>query len=408
MGMQDIQPRVSTATVEAVLRALHAHGPMSRTSLGTHASLSRPSVSAAVAELLARGIVEEVVAAPSGRGRPSRVVRMSTRRADTVGIEIGRGHVAVAVTDATGGVIVADTQDVDPGTSIEDRAGHALEELDGICADQGIVLESVRRVAVGTPGPQFTALGKGSAAFSLTRLEKEHAAVEAILSRRFGVPVDIGNNIRYTAVAEAHRRDPSIDLVYLRVDQGVGGGIVQEGEAAIGALGAAGELGHVSIDPLGDQCPCGGRGCLELVACLPAVIRAAGANDVNDLRNRATEPKPARAIDAAATAAGGVLAGVLAIANPAVVVVGGSVATLPGFLPRLEAVARDAAPSWATVDLTVEAADTDHLLGAIGAATAAYAALHDALPLQQLRAEGDRANRPATPARRASLERKDA
>lgn len=406
--MQDIQPRVSTATVEAVLRALHTHGPLSRTQLGAQAGLSRPSVSAAVAELLARGIVEEVAAAPSGRGRPSRVVYMSTRRADTVGIEIGRGHVAVAVTDATGAVIIADAQDIDPLMSIEERAAHALRWLDGICADQGIVLESVRRAAVGTPGPQFTALGKGSGDFSLTRLEKEHAAVECTVSRRLGVPVDIGNNIRYTAVAEAHRRDPSIDLVYLRVDQGVGGGIVQEGEAATGALGAAGEMGHVSIDPLGDRCPCGGRGCLELVACLPAVIRAADAHDVNDLRNRAAEPMPSRAIDAAATAAGGVLAGVLAIANPAVVVVGGSVATLPGFLPRLEAIARDAAPSWATLDLTVEAADTDHLLGAIGAATAAYAALQDALPLPQFRAEGDRAKRRTAPERRASLERKDA
>jgi predicted NBD/HSP70 family sugar kinase len=112
-------------------------------------------------------------------------------------------------------------------------------------------------------------------------------------------------------------------------------------------------------------------------------VRAAGAEDVNDLLDHAGEPDSARAIEGAATAVGGVLAGVLAIANPAVVVVGGSVAALPGFLPRLEAVARDAAPSWATLDLTVEGADTDHLLGAIGAATAAYAALQDALPLRQ-------------------------
>jgi predicted NBD/HSP70 family sugar kinase len=381
--MQDTSPRVSSATIEAVLRALHARGPLSRTAIGARTGLSRPSISAAVAELLASGIVEEVVAAPSGRGRPSRVVRMSTRRAATIGIEIGRRHVAIAVADATGAVVIADAQDVDPLTTPEARAARALGWLDDLCAAQGVTLDAVRRVAVGTPGPQFAVSGKGIIDFSLTRLEKERAEVQAIVSGRFGVPVDIGNNIRYTAVAEAHRRDPSIDLVYLRVDQGIGGGIVHAGEAATGALGAAGEMGHVSIDPLGDRCPCGGRGCLELVASLPAVVRAAGAEDVNDLLDHAGEADSARAIEGAATAVGGVLAGVLAIANPAVVVVGGSVAALPGFLPRLEAVARDAAPSWATLDLTVEGADTDHLLGAIGAATAAYAALQDALPLRQ-------------------------
>jgi predicted NBD/HSP70 family sugar kinase len=382
MGMQEFSPRVSAATIETVLRALHEGGPLSRTAIGASTGLSRPSVSSAVAELLAGGIVEEVSAAPSGRGRPSRAVRLSTRRADTIGIEIGRRHVAIAIADATGTVVVADAHDVDPSMTPEGRTRHALAWLDDLCAAQGITAEAVRRVAVGTPGPQFTVPGKGSADFSIARLEKERADVEAIVSGQFGVAVDIGNNIRYTAVAEAHRRDRSIDLVYLRVDQGVGGGIVHEGEAATGALGAAGEMGHVSIDPLGDRCPCGGRGCLELVAALPAVVRAAGAHDVDDLLNRAGEPGPAQAIEGAATAVGGVLAGVLAIANPAVVVVGGSVATLPGFLPRLEAVARDAAPSWATLGLAVEAADTDHLLGAIGAATAAYAALQDAHPLR--------------------------
>lgn len=362
------------------MRALHARGPLARAALVAHTGLSRPSVSVAVAALLASGVVEEVLGSPSGRGRPSRLVRLSTRRADAVGIEIGRRHVAVAVADATGAVVAADAQDADPATTVEERAVRALGRLEEVCAVQGIGLGSVRRVAVGTPGPRFVVPGGGGVDFGLARLEREHAAVQEIVSGRFGVPVDIGNNIRYTAVAEAHRRDPAIDLVYLRVDQGVGGGVVHRGEAATGALGAAGEMGHVSLDPLGERCPCGGRGCLELVARLPAVVRAAGARDVADLREHATGPEAARAIRAAATAAGGVLAGVLAIANPSVVVVGGSVAGLPGFLPRLEAVARDAAPSWATLGLAVEAADTDHLLGAIGAATAASAELQALLP----------------------------
>lgn len=405
--MQDVTPRVSSTTIETVLRVLHSQGPLTRNALVARAGLSRPSVSAAVAALLTRGIVEEVLASPSGRGRPSRAVRLSTRRADAVGIEIGRRHVAVAVTDATGAIVTANAHDVDPFTTLEQRASLALQALDDVCGGQDIRVDSVRRVVVGTPGPRFVIPGKGALDFNLTRLERERSAVEAIVSQRFGLPVEIGNNTRYTAVAEAHRRDPNIDLVYLRVDQGVGGGIVQRGEPVAGALGAAGEMGHVSIDPFGDRCPCGGRGCLELVAGLPAVVQAAGARDMEDLRNRATEPKPVKAIHAAATATGGMLAGVLAIANPSVIVVGGSVAALPGFLSQLESVTRDAAPTWATLDLAIEVADTDHLMGAIGAATAGSKALRDVLTLHNS-SEEDRVDLPVTLQSGDARQRKDA
>lgn len=204
--------------------------------------------------------------------------------------------------------------------------------------------------------------------------------------RQLGVPVSVGNNTRYTALAEADRRRAAglsvDDLIYLRVDEGIGGGIVTGGELQTGAWDAAGEMGHVSVDVNGAPCFCGGRGCLELVAALPAVIRAAGAADLDDLRERsAWDPVAAAAIDDAARATGGVVAGVLAVVNPSVLVIGGSVASLPGFIDRVEAVARATAPSWATLDLVVEAAATDHLLGAIGAAAAGHAALESAIPL---------------------------
>jgi glucokinase len=112
---------------------------------------------------------------------------------------------------------------------------------------------------------------------------------------------------------------------------------------------------------------------LELVAALPAVIRAAGAVDLDDLRDFATtDPAAVTAVCEAATATAKVIAGVLAVVNPSVLVIGGSVASLPGFMDRVEAVTRATAPLWATLDLVIEAAATDHLLGAIGAAAAGY------------------------------------
>ncbi|PZF53305.1 hypothetical protein DEJ23_14890 [Curtobacterium sp. MCSS17_008] len=393
--MDNSAARVSSATVDAVLAALYREGPLTRAALCAITGLSRPSVSAAVGTLVATGVAEERTEPAAGRGRPSRRVRLSTRRADTVGIELGRSHVAVALADLSGVVFTTAVEDIDAASTMIERCNAALAVLDRAAADGDIDMREVRQVAVGTPGPRFhadasrTAVPPRSAplgslaAFDVGRLERERSEVAQLLMDRFNVPVVVGNNTRWTAVAEAHRRGNNLDLVYIRLDEGVGGGIVESGEAATGTAGAAGEVGHISVDPLGDRCPCGGRGCLELVASLPSVLRAAGARDIDDLLAHIDEPQVHAAVDRAAVAAGGVLAGLLAATNPAVLAVGGAVAELPGFLSRLDQVARDASPDWATIDLVIEPAGTDRILGAVGAATAAAATLDVVVPLRR-------------------------
>ena len=69
-----------------------------------------------------------------------------------------------------------------------------------------------------------------------------------------------------------HRRDDLgrgrwlDDFVYVSLDLGIGGAIVSQGRIMHGVAGAAGEFGHMTIDPQGDLCRCGNRGCWELYA----------------------------------------------------------------------------------------------------------------------------------------------
>ncbi|MGN6330966.1 MAG: ROK family protein [Motilibacteraceae bacterium] len=379
---------VTPATVGAVMQSLLSRGASTRAGITADTGLSRPTVSRTIAMLLREGAIEQVKAAEyAGRGRPPHLVQLSSRRADTLGIELGRRHVAFAVGDASGRVVLSASRDTTSDSSLIDRAREALAFVMAQTADARIELGKLRGVAVGTPGPRYrNPEGHAAVDVSLARFSRERAMVAEVFMRQLGVPVSVGNNTRYTALAEVDRRRGAglsvDDLIYLRVDEGIGGGVVTGGELQTGAWDAAGEMGHVSIDPDGAPCFCGGRGCLELVAALPAVIRAADAEDLEDLRERATsDPAAAAAIAAAARATAGVIAGVLAVVNPSVLVIGGSVASLPGFLEQVETITRSAAPSWATLDLVVEAAATDHILGAIGAAAAAHAALEGTMPL---------------------------
>ena len=379
---------VTETTMAAVMQSLLIRGVSTRAEIATDTGLSRPTVSRTLATLLSNGTVEQVKDPNHvGRGRPVHLVAISSRRADTVGIELGRRHIAFAAADVSGRIVLSASGDTSPALSLVDRAREAISFIGTHAREAGIDLTKLRNVVVGTPGPRYhNSDSHKTIDVSLARLSRERTLVANILTSSLLAPVSVGNNTRYTALAEIRRRHAaglSVDtLIYLRVDEGIGGGIVSGGELQSGSWDAAGEMGHISLDINGPSCFCGGRGCLELVAALPAVIQAAGAADLDDLQRRATRDRAARtAIQNAAAATGKVLAGVLAVVNPSVVVIGGSVASLPGFMDRLGAVTRATAPLWATLDLVIEAAETDHLLGAIGAAAAAYSALGGAVPL---------------------------
>lgn len=97
------------------------------------------------------------------------------------------------------------------------------------------------------------------------------------LQAEFGVPVSVDNDANVAALGEyrfgAGRNCTS--LLYVTVSTGVGGGIIIDGKIYNGADAVAGEIGHTICDPRGPLCVCGRRGCVEAMACGPAIARAA-------------------------------------------------------------------------------------------------------------------------------------
>jgi predicted NBD/HSP70 family sugar kinase len=359
----------SDASRAAIIAALRRYGPMTRQRLVAETGLSRATVSSCLGVLAGEGRIRESAHGPDGgRGRPSMLVSINASRAELVGIEIGRAHLAVAVADGADNVIAVADRDIGAGTGVLTRVAAAVALLADLAAEQDLDLATVHGVAAGTPGPKFTGEGRRSQDLALARFTRDRADVAAYLAERFGVPVRVENNTRYTALGET-AADDTRNVVYLRVDEGVGGGVVVDGSLVSGSWGTAGELGHVCVDPKGPRCACGGRGCVELTASLPALLAATGSADLTALteRLRAGDPGATAALDQAAGAAGQALAGVLAVLDVSLVVVGGRVAQLPGFLDRLEQVLRDVAPSWCVAELTVRLAHDDRTAGARGA-----------------------------------------
>lgn len=387
---QAVDHDASSVSGEAVRQVLRLDGPATRAQLVTATGLSRATVSAAVQSLLRGGHAsEERKDGHTDPGRPAALVRLNPSRADVVGFEIGRGHVAAAAADAADMLIgeVARSSGSSCGRYPEDmtvleRAGVAVGLLDELAAQRGVDLSRVRAVAVGTPGPLFSRGDHSTSDLALTRTAHERAEVVALLTGRFGVPVEVDNNTRCTALGEATSgvAAGARDMVYLRVDRGVGGGVVAGGALLEGHWGTAGEFGHATVDPAGGRCPCGGRGCLELVAAMPALLAATDEADAGALAEGLQRGAHRAEVQRAARAVAQVLAGALAAVDASVVVLGGSVARLPGFLARVETDLFDLAPSWCLADLSVRGAEDDRTAGARGCLVRARTRLETGVP----------------------------
>ena len=122
-------------------------------------------------------------------------------------------------------------------------------------------------------------------------LDARDLPLGASLSREFGVPCFVDHDARAAAAWLAARPGATGDLAYLSIGTGIAAGVVLDGQTLVGDNGLAGEIGHCVADPDGPMCPCGLRGCLEMIASGPAVARAAtealDAGEASGLRDRA-------------------------------------------------------------------------------------------------------------------------
>jgi glucokinase len=195
-----------------------------------------------------------------------------------IGVDLGGTKIAVAVVDPISGAIVS--RDVAPTNSEEGPAAvleRMVQLIRSACGIAGVALSAIQAIGVGVPG--VFDLQRGETLF-LPNLVGAwlRVPVGATLGAQFNCPVWLINDARAFILAEATfgagRGAPTV--VGLTLGTGVGGGIAIGGKLYIGT-GAAGEIGHMTINPDGPPCTCGNYGCIETYASGTA-IAARGAD----------------------------------------------------------------------------------------------------------------------------------
>lgn len=312
-----------------VIEAVQQRGGASRAALVRVTGLSRSTVSSVVADLLTERVLveqhDQPDAASGGVGRPAIQLTLNPDIGTLVGVHLRHDGARVAIADLAGTLRAESLRELDVDHHAHEAIRYVLDQVAALVAEAGTDERRLLGVGVAVSAP----MGPGPA--------WQWGGVDLVseLGTALGVPVHLGNDANLGSMAEwifgAGRG--AKDLVYVMMADGVGAGLIMDGRLYEGAHGAAGELGHVVVNPDGQVCRCGSRGCLETVsgtAALTASLRHSYGPDVTltavlDLV-RAGDPGACRAVADAGRAVGKALAGICAVLDPRLVVVGGQLA----------------------------------------------------------------------------------
>lgn len=260
----------------------------------------------------------------------------------TVGVDVGGTKIATALVDDAGRILA------------RERRATIVDDSDALRASLAEAVRAVGAghdvVAVGVSAAGFVAADRNRMMFG-TNLDWGQSPVGDDLAARLGVPVVLENDGNAAAWGEyvhgAGRGVP--DQLMVAVGTGVGGGLILGGRIYRGGHGVAAEIGHVGYVPDGHPCPCGRRGCLEQYAAGPALVReareaaAAGqaprlleaaGGDADKIDGHVIAELAAEGVEEALTPyrvtgriLGEGIAGLVAVLDPSLVVLGGGVST---------------------------------------------------------------------------------
>jgi|SRR4051794_3407358 predicted NBD/HSP70 family sugar kinase len=364
---------------EAVLAALREHGEMSRGELARKTGLSRPTISSVIAELQQSGQIDEIAASAAsvGAGRPAALLRLNRKAGAALGIDFGKRHLRVALSDLGHQVLaerreeLADDHDASAGVEL------AAQLVDALLAETGTDRDTLVGAGMGIPGPVTGPEGELGSSTILPGWVGVRAA--EVMSARLGLDVTVDNDANLGALAEwtqgAGRGCQT--LVYVKVATGIGAGLIVDGRPFRGAHGTAGELGHTIVDSRGPICRCGNRGCLETLVGAQALLDdlrpSLGEITVAHMLDCAAAGDPGcrRVIADAGNAIGGALATLCNLVDPQRIVIGGELAAAGDLLlePARTALTRGAIASAARVELVPGVlGDRGEVLGAIALA----------------------------------------
>ncbi|MES1257442.1 MAG: ROK family transcriptional regulator [Acidobacteriota bacterium] len=250
-----------------VLNLIRTRQPLSRAELARISGMQRSTISLIVEELVAGEWVVEGAQARLPRGRRPTFLRLNEDRV-IIGVDIRPTQTTVALADVNGRFLSREVfkTPAQPKAALDAVIAriHRIRQLCDGKKLQGVGISLPGRVNPATSRLVFA-----------PNLKWRDVDLHGPITAATGLEVELDNAANACALAEEwfSPRETCRNLVVLTVSEGIGAGILIDGQLARGLNGMAGEFGHVPVDPAGPLCGCGSRGCWEIFASNRAAIR---------------------------------------------------------------------------------------------------------------------------------------
>ncbi|EHH3078439.1 ROK family protein [Vibrio vulnificus] len=268
IGNVDLVKQLNSA---AVYRLIDQQGPISRIQVADVSQLAPASVTKITRQLLERGLIKEVAQQASTGGRRAISLTTEVKPFHSVAVRLGRDYVQFCLYDLGGTALAQDQHDFRYTNQSDLQQGLTTLLKDFISRSQDKIDQLI---AIGITLPGLVNPTTGVVEY-MPNTDIDKLALGEIIREKFGIECFVGNDVRGMALAEHYfgASQDCQDSILVSVHRGTGAGIIVNGQVFLGFNRNVGEIGHIQIDPLGEQCQCGNFGCLETVAANPAIIQ---------------------------------------------------------------------------------------------------------------------------------------
>jgi len=311
--------------------------------------------------------------AQSSGGRPASIFAFD----ETAGVvavgDLGQTGCHLAVCDLAARPLAELTAPLSIEQGPEAVLSWVKDQFSGLLRELGSDWGDVLGVGIGLPGPVDFRTGQPVSPPAMPGWDG--ADVPSMFVEVTDSPVLVDNDARIMALGEYRElRHEDASMIFVKIGSGVGAGMIADGRVLRGDRGAAGDIGHIVVDPDAEEiCRCGNRGCLDAVAGGWAIAHRLGdlAPTPPDVVRLAREghPEASGEVRRSGRLVGSAIAYAVNLLNPTSVVIGGKLAQADEqvFAAVREGLYQQATPV-ASRHLEIALSELGHMAGVVGAA----------------------------------------
>ncbi|MCL5266672.1 MAG: ROK family transcriptional regulator [Bacteroidetes bacterium] len=268
-------PLLRRFNASAIFANIFHDGPITQREISRAVGLSFASVTSVVSALEKKGLIQRSVESSTNGGRPAALYKCNSTYRYVMGIEARKDELFFVVSDLEGRVLSQST------TPFDKKIGR-----DGFL---DLLLRGANDQISNFKGRETKFLGIGIGVAGLVNPEDGSVTILSHLSNWGNIPLKqiLEEKLRLRVVVHNLAAAAALgeswyglgrgkkNFLFLSVTDGVGGGIVINGQLYTGTAGSAGEFGHITVDDHGPVCTCGNVGCLETLISIPSIIQSA-------------------------------------------------------------------------------------------------------------------------------------